>query len=94
MGAEGARYMNSTCKTSYRIIFNRKEGASEADGLSEAKGGMRIRSERKPWFPYSIFRRASVCSFVRVSGKDTCNSIIKFPVSPFLFIPNPGTTFL
>jgi hypothetical protein len=50
MGAFGARYIKSTCKTSYRIIFNRKEGASEADGLSEAKGGMRSGSRS---FPYS-----------------------------------------
>jgi hypothetical protein len=47
MGAFGARYMNSTCKTSYRIIFNRKEG-----GLSEAKGGMRSGSRVSPTTVY------------------------------------------
>jgi hypothetical protein len=48
MGAFGARYIKSTCKTSYRIIFNRKEG-----GLSEAKGGMRSGSRS---FPYGEIR--------------------------------------
>jgi hypothetical protein len=31
-----------------KLSIKKGRGANEVDGLSEAKGGMRIRSERKP----------------------------------------------